>query len=65
MLPTVRIHALHVAAEHYTLHMNCYAPVLPVSCNTFHFISFIIFHESIIGYKTPLDVELVKVVSTV
>jgi hypothetical protein len=27
--------------------------------------SFIIFHESIIGYKTLLDVELVKIVNTV
>jgi hypothetical protein len=34
MSPTVRVHILNVAAEHYILHTKCYAPVLPVSCNT-------------------------------
>jgi hypothetical protein len=33
MVPTVRVLTLHVAAEQYTLHMNCCAPVLPVPCN--------------------------------
>ena len=34
MVHTVRILIQHVAAEHYTLHMNCCAPVLHVTCNT-------------------------------